>query len=120
MGILLRLGNADLLLACFGQHFPDGVCEVIIVKYHAHILKAGVILSHRDVVQLQRAHSLLGKGGLRESLGYLPAAVRTEVEADHYIAFMYTSQRMVVRVRMDDRLDKFVRNASIIARLDGC
>ncbi len=119
MRIFLGLSDADLGATRSGDRLAQGHGQIVLAEEHVHIPVGGVVLRHGDIVQLQRLHAELGEGGLGERLGDLPAAVGSEVEADHYVTIGDGGYRRTGFIRHRMGPDEFIRNAFRIASVEG-
>ena len=88
MGVLLRLGNAELSIALAGDILAEDIGQLPVGEGHQHIGHGGVILGsthigHREVA-LFPLH--VGEGGVHKAAGDLPRPVGAEVDKDDGVA----------------------------------
>jgi hypothetical protein len=88
VGVLLRLGDAQLLFAVLGEELAEGHGELLGRVSHGDVGHGRVVLRHADVVQREEAVPALEAGEFRidEGAGDLAGAVRAEVEKDDAVA----------------------------------
>ena len=116
VGILLRLGGVQLLLALLREIFAQRVLHILLREEDVHALEVGVVGRHAVILQAgDGCHALLRHVLLGEHNGELLGAVVAEVDEDDHIALLYAAvHRSVV-----DRLDELVGDTLVIALLHG-
>ena len=91
MGVLLRLGNAELSIALAGDILTEDIGQLPVGEGHQHVGHGGVILGsthigHREVA-LFPLH--VGEGGVHKAAGDLPRPVGAEVDKDDGVALLH-------------------------------
>ena len=83
--VFLGLGQPELGAPGRADHLAHRHRQVGLVVEHLHALEPLVVVGHRDVVQIQGRHGVLGEILLGQGRGDLPAPVGPEIEAEHDI-----------------------------------
>ena len=114
VGVLLRLGNAQLGIALLGDILAENVGQLPVGEGDEHVGHGGIVLGGADEghgeVALLPLH--VGKGGIHETAGDLPGPVGAEVGEDDGVALPHAAV-----LGAHDGLHKLVGDAGIIGFL---
>ena len=120
MGILLRLGDVELLETFGREEFAERVGYVFLVKEDVHALVVRVVRSHAVVLEVRDdMHALFRHVLLRESDGHLLGAVVAVVAEDDDIALRNGSERFARLIDVNDRFDELVGDSLVVGFLYG-
>ena len=88
MGVLLRLGDAQLGQALVGDVLAKGVHQALGLVGHLHVGHGGVVLGHAHIAEREEALLPLkaGEVGVHQSAGDFPGPVGAEVVEDDAVA----------------------------------
>ena len=114
VGVLLRLGDAQLGVALPGDILAKNVHQLPVGEGDEHVGHGGVVLGGAHIgdgeVALLPLH--VGEGGIHKAAGDLPGPVRAEVDEDDGVALLYLPV-----LGAHDGLHKLVGDAGVIGLL---
>ena len=119
VGVLFGFRNAQLALSVLRQNLTQGLAKILLFKKHVHIAKRGIVARHGGEMKSERDGFVVVKGLLREHLGDLAAAVRTEVKDQYGVVLLEHTNRLARIVHAHQRLQKFIRHARRIRIVQG-
>ena len=117
VGVLLRLGDAQLALAGLGDGLAEGIVHQLLVEEDMHAGEGGIVRGEAAVVQREGVHPLFRHVLLRQHGRQLAGAVVAEVVEDDGVALLDLGEGLAV-LGDHDRLDELVGHVGVVGCLD--